>query len=174
VPRCHGEEVGRRLRGEGGRRRQVRGVGFGIGRCGLSMRADSMQGPRINQKYAAHRAKDGTASSSAIRVMDQDQRWLATRSSGAQLSWTRRKHKEREGVIGAQISTLRAGHEALRRAEAACVGVRLPALMDFYIYPLYVLVSKILSSILNSSAPIHPLYHPLFTLSTVGPTCHFI
>jgi hypothetical protein len=71
VPRCHGEEVGRRLRGEGGRRRQVRGVGFGIGRCGLSMRADSMQGPRINQKYAARRAKDGTASSSAIRVMDQ-------------------------------------------------------------------------------------------------------
>jgi hypothetical protein len=33
---------------------------------------------------------------------------------------------------------------------------------------------KILSSILNSSALIHPLYHPLFTLFTVGPTCHFI
>jgi hypothetical protein len=52
--------------------------------------------------------------------------------------------------------------------------VRLSALMDFYIHPLYVLVSKILSSIFNSSAPIHPLYHPLSTLSTVGPTCHFI
>jgi hypothetical protein len=32
---------------------------------------------------------------------------------------------------------------------------------DLYIHPLYVLVSKILSSILNSPAPIHPLYHPL-------------
>jgi hypothetical protein len=49
---------------------------------------------------------------------------------------------------------------------------RLSALL--YIYPLYVLVSKILSSILNSPAPIHPLYHPLSTLSTMGPTCHFI
>jgi hypothetical protein len=48
---------------------------------------------------------------------------------------------------------------------------RLSALMDLYIHPLYVLVSKILSSILNSSAPIHPLYHPL---STVGPTYYFI
>jgi hypothetical protein len=36
-----------------------------------------------------------------------------------------------------------------------------------YIRPLYVLVSKILFSILNSSALIHPLYHPLSTLSTV-------
>jgi hypothetical protein len=52
--------------------------------------------------------------------------------------------------------------------------VRLPALVDLYIHHLYVLVSKILSSILNSSAPIHPLYHPLSTLSTVGLTCHFI
>jgi hypothetical protein len=52
--------------------------------------------------------------------------------------------------------------------------VRLPALMDLYIHPLYVLVSKILSSILNSPALIHPLYHPLSILSTVGPTCHFI
>jgi hypothetical protein len=43
-----------------------------------------------------------------------------------------------------------------------------------YIYPLYVIVSKIFFSILNSSAPIHSLYHPLFTLSTIGPTCHFI
>jgi hypothetical protein len=34
-------------------------------------------------------------------------------------------------------------------------------------HPLYVLVSKILSSILNSPALIHPL-------STMGPTCHFI
>jgi hypothetical protein len=38
----------------------------------------------------------------------------------------------------------------------------LPA--NLYIHHLYVLVSKILSSILNSSAPIHPLS----TLSTVG------
>jgi hypothetical protein len=53
---------------------------------------------------------------------------------------------------------------------ATCIS----ALMDLYIYPLYVLVSKIFSSILNSSAPIHPLYHPLSTLSTVGPTYHFI
>jgi hypothetical protein len=47
---------------------------------------------------------------------------------------------------------------------------RLPALMDLYIHPLYVLVSKILSFILNSLAPIHPLS----TISTVGLTCHFI
>jgi hypothetical protein len=53
-------------------------------------------------------------------------------------------------------------------------GLRLSALMDLYIHPLYVLVSKILSSILNSLAPIHPLYHHLSTLYIVGPTCHFI
>jgi hypothetical protein len=52
--------------------------------------------------------------------------------------------------------------------------LRLPVLMDLYIYLLYVLVNKILSSILNSFAPIHPLYHSLSTLSIVGPTCHFI
>jgi hypothetical protein len=52
--------------------------------------------------------------------------------------------------------------------------LRLPALMDLYIHPLYVLVSMILSFILNSPAPIHPLYHPLSTLSTMGFTCHFI
>jgi hypothetical protein len=51
---------------------------------------------------------------------------------------------------------------------------RLPVLMDLYIHPLYVLVSKILSSIFNSPARIHPLYHPLSTLSNVGPTYHFI
>jgi hypothetical protein len=49
--------------------------------------------------------------------------------------------------------------------------IRLSALMDLYIHSLYVLVIKILSSIPKSSAPIHPLYHPL---SIVGPTCHFI
>jgi hypothetical protein len=53
-------------------------------------------------------------------------------------------------------------------------GLRISALMDLYIHPLYVLVSKILSSILNSPAPIHPLYHPLSTISTVGPICYFI
>jgi hypothetical protein len=52
--------------------------------------------------------------------------------------------------------------------------LRLSALMNLYIHPLYVLVNKILSSILNSPALIHPLYHPLSTLSTIGPTCHFI
>jgi hypothetical protein len=45
---------------------------------------------------------------------------------------------------------------------------------DLYIHLLYVLVSKIFSSILNSYAHIHHLYHPLSTLFTVGPTCHFI
>jgi hypothetical protein len=54
------------------------------------------------------------------------------------------------------------------------VAKTLPALMDFYIHPLYVLVSKIISSILNSPAPIHPLYHHLSTLSPVWPTCQFI
>jgi hypothetical protein len=44
--------------------------------------------------------------------------------------------------------------------------VRLPVLMDLYIHPLYVVVSKIISYILNSPAPIHHLYHHLFTLST--------
>jgi hypothetical protein len=52
--------------------------------------------------------------------------------------------------------------------------LRLSALMDLYIHPLYVLVSKIVSSILNSPAPIYPLYHPLSTISTVGSTYHFI
>jgi hypothetical protein len=49
--------------------------------------------------------------------------------------------------------------------------IRLSILMNLYIYSLYILVIKILSSISNSPAFIHPLYHPL---STVGPTCHFI
>jgi hypothetical protein len=44
--------------------------------------------------------------------------------------------------------------------------VRLSALIDFYIHPLKGIVFEILSSILNSPASIHPLYHPLFT---VGP-----
>jgi hypothetical protein len=60
------------------------------------------------------------------------------------------------------------------RIQELATALTLSALMDLYIYPLYVLVSKILSTILNSPAPIHPLYHPLSTLSTVGPTCHFI
>jgi hypothetical protein len=46
--------------------------------------------------------------------------------------------------------------------------------MNLYIYPLYVLVSKILFSVLNSPVPIYPLYHSLSILSTVGSTCHFI
>jgi hypothetical protein len=57
---------------------------------------------------------------------------------------------------------------------ACMLWLRLSALMDLYIHPLYVLVSKIPFSILNSSAPIHPLYYPLSTLSTVGPSDHFI
>jgi hypothetical protein len=53
---------------------------------------------------------------------------------------------------------------------ATADSLSLSVLMDLYIHPLYVLVSKILLSILNSSAPIHPLYYPLSTLSTMGPT----
>jgi hypothetical protein len=53
----------------------------------------------------------------------------------------------------------------------AFANLRLSVLMDLYINSLYVLVSQILSSVLNSSALIHPLYHPLSTISTVGPTC---
>jgi hypothetical protein len=49
--------------------------------------------------------------------------------------------------------------------------LRLSALMILYFYPLYIMVIKILSSILISSAPIHLLYH---SLSTVRSTCHFI
>jgi hypothetical protein len=56
----------------------------------------------------------------------------------------------------------------------SCGGLRLLALINLYIHSLYVLVSKILSSILNSLALIHPLYHPLSSLSTMRPTCHFI
>jgi hypothetical protein len=52
--------------------------------------------------------------------------------------------------------------------------LRLSTLIDLYIHPLYVLVSKILSSILNSPVLIHHLYHPISTLSTVRPTCYFI
>jgi hypothetical protein len=61
-------------------------------------------------------------------------------------------------------------------STASYLGSRaaLTPLMELYIHPLYVLVSKILSSILNSSVLIHPLYHPLSILSTVGLTCHFI
>jgi hypothetical protein len=62
-----------------------------------------------------------------------------------------------------------AGSCARERGVVQAQRVRLSALMNLYIHPLYVLVSKILSSILNSPALIHPLYHPL---STVGPTCH--
>jgi hypothetical protein len=56
--------------------------------------------------------------------------------------------------------------------------IRLLVLMDLYIHPLYVLVSKILSSILNSSIPIHPLYllyllYPLWdTLVTLSKYIH--
>jgi hypothetical protein len=75
-------------------------------------------------------------------------------------------------VPSATVFTLYLYSKALEYPLRVVLG--LPALMDLYIHPLYVLVSKILSSILNSPAPIHPLYHPLSTLSTVGPTCHFI
>jgi hypothetical protein len=68
----------------------------------------------------------------------------------------------------------RTGCTSLADYVQSRVAIRLPALIDLYIHPLYVLVSKILSSILNSFALIHPLYHSLFTLSTVGPTYHFI
>jgi hypothetical protein len=43
-----------------------------------------------------------------------------------------------------------------------------------YIHPLNILVSDILSFILNSLVPIYPLYHLLSTLSTIGLICHFI
>jgi hypothetical protein len=46
--------------------------------------------------------------------------------------------------------------------------IRLSALIDLYIHPLYIVVIKILSSIPNSSATIHPLYYPLSILVTVG------
>jgi hypothetical protein len=56
-------------------------------------------------------------------------------------------------------------------ALAYLEGVRLSALMILYFHPIYILVIKILSSILISSALIHSLYHHL---STVWLTCHFI
>jgi hypothetical protein len=76
-------------------------------------------------------------------------------------------HKSGERVLGSrQLGRL--------TARSTCHLLTVPVLMDIYIHPLYVLISKILSSILNSSVLIHPLYHPLSTLSTVGPTYHFI
>jgi hypothetical protein len=67
-----------------------------------------------------------------------------------------------------------AAQGCIREGTLWALRLRLPALMDLYIHPLYILVSKILSSILNFPASIHPLYHLLSTLFTVGPTCHFI
>jgi hypothetical protein len=66
-----------------------------------------------------------------------------------------------------------ASHGAIHRNRPICrlSLLRLSALMIFYFHPLYILVIKILSSILISLAPIHLLY---YHLSTVGPTCHFI
>jgi hypothetical protein len=72
------------------------------------------------------------------------------------------------------LATARAKVEREERLGLLENGVRLPVLMDLYIHLLYVLASNILSSIPNSPIPIHPLYHPLSTLSTVGLTCHFI
>jgi hypothetical protein len=72
------------------------------------------------------------------------------------------------------VARIRDGKRPNQAQICAWKDLRLPALMDLYIHPLYVLVSKIFSSILNSSALIYPLYHPLSTLSTVGLTCHFI
>jgi hypothetical protein len=72
------------------------------------------------------------------------------------------------------VARIRDGKRPNQAQICAWKDLRLPAPMNLYIHPLYVLVSKILSSILNSSALIHPIYHPLSTLSTVGPTCHFI
>jgi hypothetical protein len=60
---------------------------------------------------------------------------------------------------------------SVSKMSSRSLWLRLSALMNLYIYPLYNLVTKILFSILNSSASIHPLYHPL---SIVGLTCHFI
>jgi hypothetical protein len=60
------------------------------------------------------------------------------------------------------------GRKRVPGSSTLLAWARLSALMDLYIHPLYVLVSKILSFVLKSSALIHPLYHPL---STVGSTC---
>jgi hypothetical protein len=81
---------------------------------------------------------------------------------------------EKEKKIMQQLASPKNGTHLLTTDRLQPCGLRLPALMDLYIHPLYVLVSKMLSSILNSPAPIHPLYHPLSTLSTMGLTCHFI
>jgi hypothetical protein len=84
--------------------------------------------------------------------------------------WRLKQSRKRGNGLEAQFSQ----PEKESKAKGECIWLRLSVLMDLYIHPLYVLVSKIISSILNSSAPIHSLYHHLSTLSTVGPTCHFI
>jgi hypothetical protein len=80
----------------------------------------------------------------------------------------------RAGSGGAALAATASPRLEERRRDREEVLFRLPALIHHLYHPLYVLVSKILSSILNSPAPIHPLYHPLSTLFIVGPTCHFI
>jgi hypothetical protein len=62
------------------------------------------------------------------------------------------------------------GCDVPTRTEGLCSrSLHYPYPMDLYIHPLYDIVSKIFSSILSFSAPIHLLYHPLSTLSTTRP-----
>jgi hypothetical protein len=96
--------------------------------------------------------------------------WRAQRTQGIILVWVEYPYVQFKAThVTSSMSTVGVTNGQERKKV-----LRLSALMDLYIHPLYVLVSKILSSILNSPAAIHPLYHPLSTLSTLGPTCHFI
>jgi hypothetical protein len=72
------------------------------------------------------------------------------------------------------VNNTSAGSARRRAGSLVLKIIRLPALMDLYIHPPYVIVSKILSSILNSPAlihlyiilyPLYPLWDLLVTLS---------
>jgi hypothetical protein len=58
-----------------------------------------------------------------------------------------------------------------RDSEASATGLRLSALMHFYIHPLKEIFYPSHHKIYSFPVSIYPLYHPL---STVGPTHHFI
>jgi hypothetical protein len=57
------------------------------------------------------------------------------------------------------------------RESSSVQALRLSALMDFYIHPLKEIFHPSHHKIYSFPASIRPLYH---SLSTMGPTCHFV
>jgi hypothetical protein len=80
--------------------------------------------------------------------------------------------RDRRGSTAQPLTVSSATSLNVRRAEiqyraAAATALRLSALIDLYIHPLYILVIKILSSIsiLPHPSILYPLWGPLITLS---------